>query len=197
MLSVTLILLAKTNYIPSSFTWQICPHFCHTYICVEGALLTRCRRSVLTQAKIKAGKPGWFPASVPRITPYRAEWGEKNVLCWCGLNFQGSPVVVALAAWCSEEKEALPVGMVSDSVVEKSLTFILFSFLSCSLTHSSGAFQQPQQQLTPLGAQSSCALLLAGTWGCPESGEEEQLCCLWVDSFSCPCEHAGVVCAVL
>lgn len=105
--------------------------------------------------------------------------------------------MVALAAWRLEEKEALPVDKISDSVVEKSLSFILFSFLSCSLACSSGAFQQPQQQSTPLGAQSSCVLVLTGTWGCPESGEEERLCSLWVGSFSCPFEQAGVVCAVL
>lgn len=32
---------------------------------------------VSTQTKIKAGKLGWLPGSVPRITRYCAEWGKK------------------------------------------------------------------------------------------------------------------------
>lgn len=134
MLRVTLIFLAKTNYIPSSFTLAgICPHFCHTYFHAKRVELIRPKDTWGQHSyKLKSNQGGW--AGLLDLWPGERAivQSEKKLLCWCGLNLQGSPVVT-LAAWYSEE--ALPASIASDRMMGKSLSFILFPLFWCSLVH--------------------------------------------------------------
>lgn len=133
VLRVTLVFLAKTNYIPSSFRMAgVCPYFCHTYFCVERVKLIRPKDTVgqyLGQNQSReAGLVCWICG---RKTWYYAGWTSLVVLVWVELQCS---LVVAQAVSCSEE--ALPAWMASDRMVESVLLPLPFlQLFTCSLLH--------------------------------------------------------------
>ena len=93
MLSVTLIFLAKTNYIPSSFTMAgICLHFCHTYFHMKRVKLIRPKDSGGQYSHRPKSKQGDWAGLLDLWPGERViVQSEKNpvVLAWA--EFAGQP----------------------------------------------------------------------------------------------------------
>lgn len=148
----------------------ICPRFCHTYFCVKRVKLIRPKDTGgQCSHRPKSKQGGW--AGLPDLWPGECvivQSEKKNCCAGVGWICRAAPWWpwqhgprrrLCLLAW--------PLTGWWRKVCPSSSSL---SSTAHSLPRSSGAFQLSQQQLTPLGAQASCALVLAGTWGCPESG---------------------------
>lgn len=192
MLGVTLILLAKTNYIPSSFRMAgVCPHFCHTFFCVERIKLIRPKDTVGQYLQMPESQQGGW-VGVLNLWQEDVVFCRLNKPCFAGVGgtavqSRGGPGSLVLGGGfvCLH-------GLWQDSEVCASSPS-LFSAL-----HSlppSGSFQLPQKA-ADLSVCTSCPCPgPCWHWVCPEPGEEEQLSSLWAGSFSCPFVSVGEVCA--
>lgn len=125
-----MIFLAKTNSIPLSFRVAgVCPHFCHTYFCVEMVKLVRPKDTVDTYTCQNRRREAWFGGSMAGERGVMQ--GEQALFCWCGWNCS------AVLWWPRQPRAWRRLCLLAWPLTGWwSLSFILFPFLSSSLALS-------------------------------------------------------------